>query len=64
MKLDKHTPKSPEDHSYMLKVTPPEALQLIQSLSNQLVAKNCNTGRAEYTTESGEYFSIAVVEEG
>ena len=49
--------------TFMLRVTPSEALTLIQSLSSQMLAKNPNSGRAEFTTEEGEYFSIAVMEQ-
>jgi len=47
---------------FMLRVSPDEALALIQSLSGQLAAKNPNVNRAEHYTEKGEYFSIAVHE--
>jgi len=47
---------------FMLRVSPEEALALIQSLSGQLSAKNPNVNRAEHYTEKGEYFSIAVHE--
>jgi len=46
----------------MLRVSPEEALALIQSLSGQLVSKNPNVNRSEHLTEKGEYFSIAVHE--
>lgn len=45
---------------FMLRVSPDEALSLIQSLSGQLASKNPNTNRVEHYTEKGEYFSIAV----
>ncbi len=50
--------------TFMLRVTRHEALTLIQSLSNQMLAKNPNSGRAEFVTEEGEYFSVAVMEKG
>jgi len=44
----------------MVRVTEQEALQLICSLSDQLLRGNPNCGRAEFTTTNGAYFSIAV----
>ena len=40
-----------------------EALGLIRSLTNQMIADNPNVGRAETFTENGEYFSVFVTEE-
>ena len=45
----------------MLSVSTTEALQLIQSLSSQIIAKNPNgSGRHEHYAEDGTYVSIAV----
>lgn len=49
----------------MLRVSEHEALQLIESLSAQLLNKSPNTGRAEFqcdTEDDGQiYFSVAVM---
>lgn len=46
---------------YMIQVSPKEALNLIQSLTFQMMNENSNSGRAEmYTEDKHEYFSIAV----
>jgi hypothetical protein len=57
MKLVKWTK---DDRGYMLQLTKEEAIRLIQSLSNQLVADNPNTGRWEGNLKTGEYFSVSV----
>lgn len=44
----------------MLVPTPKEALEIIKSLSDQLIRGCCNGGRAEHSTADGEYVSIAV----
>ena len=46
----------------MLRVDKKEALAIIKSLSSQLFNDNPNTGREEFLTEKGEYFSIVVSE--
>ncbi len=61
--------KAPDDENsvrafgeggYMVRMNPQEALRLIESLSRQLLTKDPNGGRAEYTTKDGKYFSVAV----
>jgi len=37
-----------------------EALRIIKSLAQQMVMKSANTGREEFYTEDGDYFTIAV----
>jgi hypothetical protein len=49
--------------SLFVKVTRGEALALISSLSEQMLANSPNAGRAEFSTNKGEYFSVAVVPE-
>jgi hypothetical protein len=44
----------------MVRISKKEALLIIQSLTSQMLSKNCNIERAEFTTEDGSYFSIAV----
>lgn len=51
--------RKPESVGSMLNVTEREALMIIQSLTNQLVSRNSNVGRAEFSM-GGKYFSIAV----
>ncbi len=46
----------------MVRVNRKEALQIITSLSQQLLSGDCNTERAEFTDTDGRYFSIAVHE--
>lgn len=46
-----------------LRVTPDEALDIIRTLSHQALTMDPNTHRAEYTTDTGEYLTIAVLEE-
>ena len=48
----------------MIEVSKEEALQIIESLSHQMIKKSPNNGRTEmYTSDTQEYFSIAVKEE-
>ena len=47
---------------FMIRVSRNEALRIISSLSSQLLTSNPNSSRAEFFTEKGEYFSIAVAE--
>ena len=49
-----------ERAGFMIRINPEEAIKIIQSLSAQLADKNPNSGRLEFFTEKGEYFSIAV----
>jgi hypothetical protein len=44
----------------MVRISPREALQLIASLSQQMVDNAPNDNRMEFLTSTGEYFSIAV----
>lgn len=44
----------------VVRVSKNEAIQLINSLTNQLLANSANSGRLETTTVDGQYFSIAV----
>ena len=45
----------------MVKVTRDEALQIIKSLSSQmLMSNNANTERKEFYDDEGKYFSILV----
>lgn len=46
----------------MVRVSPKEAIRIIESLARQIDTENCNAGRTEFWTEDGEYFSIAVTE--
>jgi hypothetical protein len=45
---------------FMVRVSPEEAMAIINSLSGQIMKGNANNGRIEFNTEKGEYFSIAV----
>lgn len=45
---------------FMVRVSPEEAIAIINSLSAQIMSGNTNNGRIEFNTEKGEYFSIAV----
>jgi len=45
---------------FMVRITPEEAVAIINSLSAQIMKGNANDGRIEFNTEKGEYFSIAV----
>ncbi|MBA7624544.1 hypothetical protein ES703_31953 [subsurface metagenome] len=47
---------------FVIKVNPEEAIRLIKSLSVQMMKKGANTGREEFDTEDGEYFTIAVIQ--
>ena len=48
---------------YFIHVTRQEALKLITSLSEQMVANDSNHNRLESYTDKGEYVSIGVVPE-
>jgi hypothetical protein len=52
--------KKTSSSGFMVRVNPEEAVALINSLSAQLMSGNPNTGRIEFDTEKGEYFSIGV----
>ena len=56
----KKNPYSPPGQ--MIRVTKKEAMRLIESLAAQLYTSSCNSKRAEFDTDKGEYFSIAVNE--
>ena len=45
---------------YMIRVSPEEAIDIIQSLTTQMANKDCNSGRKEFFTKKNEYFSMAV----
>lgn len=47
---------------YMVQVNKTEAIQIAHTLLDQIIINSCNAGRFEFTTEKGEYFSIAVVD--
>ena len=44
----------------MVRVNRKEALELIVSLSQQILTNDCNTERTEFTDSKGRYFSISV----
>ena len=44
----------------MVRVNRKEALQIITSLSQQLLFNNCNHDRAEFSDQKQRYFSISV----
>jgi hypothetical protein len=46
----------------MVRVNKEEALRLIKSLSSQLISDDIwDSGREEFQTDNGQYFSISVV---
>lgn len=45
---------------YMIHVTEHEAMTLIRSLAEQFETESSNSGRAEFITDKGEDFSIAI----
>jgi len=47
----------------LLKVSPEEALDLIRSLTTQMIVRSPNSGRLETYLKDGRNFSIAVVED-
>ena len=55
--------KEKTNNGVFVRVSPTEALEIIQSLSSQLIAGNSVSGRKKSYTKKQEYFSIAVVEE-
>jgi len=50
----------PKGLSYFLTVSESEAHALIVSLSTQLLNRSPNSGRKEFWTDEGEYFTIGV----
>jgi len=48
-------------HGYAVQINKADALQLIASLAEQLRTGSPNSGRAEFRTALGEYFSVAVL---
>ncbi len=61
MKINKWGKKQGFDKGgIMVRVDDIEAIRIIQSLTHQLLADDGNSGRAEFYTEDGEYFSISV----
>jgi hypothetical protein len=44
----------------LIRVSRKEALELIASLSQQLLSGDCNNDRAEFIDQGGRYFSISV----
>ena len=59
-KKGKKAKKIPKGMGFMLQVSKTEAYDIIKSLSTQLLDESPNSGRSEYWTKQGEYFSIAV----
>jgi len=53
--------KNKKEKGYMVQINEDEAMQIIKSLSSQILAKDCNSGRKEFYTDKQEYFSISVV---
>lgn len=51
--------KKRDSRGEMVRVTPTEAVRIINSLTNQLLNKSPNSGRAEFDTDLG-YFSISI----
>jgi len=46
---------------YVIQINETEALQIIKSLSAQIIEGNPNVGREEFYTDNKEYFSISVL---
>jgi len=68
MKMHKWFEKKPKKEipkgmGFMLDVNEREAIAIINSLSEQLLTGSPNSGRKEFFTEEGEYFSIGVHKE-
>lgn len=61
MKINKFKNDIDACDSYVIEVSPLEALELIKSLTSQLISKSCNVGRVESFTDKREYVSIAVI---
>jgi hypothetical protein len=53
---DEHDPKG-----FMVRVSREEAITIIQSLATQINNGSANSGREEFYTDDGEYFSISVI---
>jgi hypothetical protein len=67
MKINRFRSTKEQEPGQMVHISEKEALRIICSLSTQLMTKNSNTGRFEFTAtidneteEWQEYFSIAV----
>jgi len=54
--------KRGECKGHVVFVNKEEATRIIKSLAHQMMTQSVNTGREEFQTESGEYFTIAVRE--
>jgi hypothetical protein len=52
--------KTNRESGFLVRVTKVEALRLIQSLASQLEHENPNRGRAEFTSNKQEYFSMSI----
>ena len=57
---DKSKKAIPKGLGFMLEVSEKEAYAIINTLSQQLLSGTANSGRQEFYTREGEYFSIAV----
>ena len=61
MEIDRVKRTKNREDIVFIRINPNEALQLIQSLTNQLIAKNPNVGRLEqFAKNDGTYVSIGV----
>lgn len=61
MEIDVVAKTKKRERVVFVRVNPDEAIQLIRSLTNQLLAKNPNVGRLEqYAKNDGTYVSIGV----
>ena len=52
--------KKNKESGFMIRVNKDEAIRIINTLSTQILSKNPNTGRTQFTTDKQEYFSISV----
>jgi hypothetical protein len=50
------------ESGFIVRVNKKQALQLIVSLSSQLLSNSPNNGRIEFVTKKNEYFSISINE--
>jgi len=58
------TPEYPDrEPGMMIRVSRPEALRIIESLTTQMLQNTINSGREEFYTSDGEYLSIGVIPE-
>ena len=53
--------KNKKEKGFMLRINEDEAMNIIKSLSAQILAKDGSSGRKEFYTDKHEYFSISVV---